>query len=70
MHDGPLCLPDEPAIMRRDQHGGSQPVELQEEMQKAFGEHRIDISRWLIGKQKLWLGDHCPGDCGTLLFAT
>ena len=55
--------------MSSDQHCGSQPIELQKEMQKTFCQNWIDVSRRLVGQEKLGLRDNGAGNCSPLLFA-
>jgi len=68
LHAGSRELRHELIIVRCDDNGGAEPVQLDEKPQQAARHLRIDVTGRLVGEEKLRLGDHSPRNSGTLLF--
>ena len=56
-------------VVRRDNHRGTEPVQLDEKAEQATGERRVDVARRLVGKEDFRLGDERAGDRGALLLS-
>ena len=68
LHAGSRKLRHELIIMRCDNNGGAEPVQLDEQSKEAARHLWIDVAGRLVGEKKLRLGDHGARDGGALLF--
>ena len=66
LHAGSRELRHELIIMRCDNNGRAEPVQLDEKPQKSARHLRVDVTGRLVGKEKLRLGDHRARNSGAL----
>ena len=64
-----LELPHQLMVMGRNQHGGAEAIELDEETQQTACHLRVDVAGRLVSEQQLGLADNGTRNSGALLLS-